>query len=103
MAGHDAYTVERARLLKVFGENLCAERKQRSLSQEGLAEAASLHRNAIGVIERGECAPNLLTLLILANALEVPLEVLTGGVAAPKERRPARHSMEPQSREAAQR
>jgi transcriptional regulator with XRE-family HTH domain len=98
-----AYTVERARLLKVFGENLCAERKQRSLSQEGLAEAASLHRNAIGVIERGECAPNLLTLLILANALEVPLEVLTGGVTAPRERRPARCSKGAHGREAVQR
>ncbi len=97
------YTAERARLLKAFGENLRGLRERRRISQEGLAEAASLHRNAIGVIERGECAPNPLTLLILANALEVPLEVLTGGVAAPRERRPARHSKEPHSREAAQR
>ncbi len=103
MAEHDAYMVERARLLKAFGENLRGRRERRGLAQEGLAEAASLHRNAIGVIERGECAPNLLTLLILANALEVPLDVLTVGVATPRERRPARHSKEPHSREAAQR
>jgi transcriptional regulator with XRE-family HTH domain len=92
MPEHDAYTAERARLLKGFGENLRAERKRRNLAQEGLAEVADLHRNAIGVLERGECAPGLLTLLILADALEVPLEGLTEGVAVPRERRPARCS-----------
>ncbi len=90
MVEQDAYMVERARLLKVFGENLRALRKHRNLAQEGLAEVANLHRNEIGVIERGECAPNLLTLLILADALEVPLEALTEEVAVPRERRPAR-------------
>jgi transcriptional regulator with XRE-family HTH domain len=85
-----AYTAERARLLKVFGENMRAERWRLNLTQEGLAEVASLHRNAIGVMERGECEPGLLTLLVLADALEVPLGGLTEGVPAPMERRPAR-------------
>ncbi len=80
MVERDAYTIERARLLKMFGKKLSALRKQRNLSQEAFAEAASLHRNAIGVLERGECAPGLLTLLILADTLEVPLKELTEGV-----------------------
>ena len=79
MAEQDAYTAERARLLSAFGENLRAERKRRNLAQEGLAEVANLHRNEMGVLERGRCAPNLLTLLILADALEIPLEGLTEG------------------------
>ncbi len=92
MAEQDAYMVERARLLSAFGENLRALRKRRNLAQEALAEVANLHRNEIGVLERGQSAPNLLTLLILADALEIPLERLTEGVPTPIERRPARHA-----------
>ncbi len=85
-----AYTVERARLLGAFGENLRGLRKQRNLAQEGLAEVADLHRNAIGVLERGECAPGLLTLLIVAHALEVEPRALYAHLPVPKERRPRR-------------
>jgi transcriptional regulator with XRE-family HTH domain len=87
---HDDYAVERAWLLFVFGENLRTLRKRRNLAQEGLAEVANLHRNEIGVLERGQGEPGLLTLLILADTLEIPLEGLTEGVPAPRERRPAR-------------
>jgi|HubBroStandDraft_6_1064221.scaffolds.fasta_scaffold136316_3 transcriptional regulator with XRE-family HTH domain len=90
MSDHAAYTVERARLLLGFGENLRTLRKQRSLAQEALAEVASLHRNEIGVLERGQGSPGLLTLLILTDTLEVPLPVLLDGLPAPRERRPAR-------------
>jgi transcriptional regulator with XRE-family HTH domain len=90
MAEHDAYTVERARLLKAFGEQLRGLRKRRNLAQEGLAEIANVHRNEIGVLERGQCEPGLLTLLVLADALEVSLKGLAEGVPVPRERRPAR-------------
>ncbi len=79
-------------LLGVFGENLRGLRERRGLAQEGLAEVASVHRNEIGIVERGECEPGLLVLLILADALEVPLKGLTEGVPVPRERRPARCS-----------
>jgi XRE family transcriptional regulator, regulator of sulfur utilization len=90
MAGRDAYTAERARLLRAFGENLRGLRTRRSLAQEGLAEVASLHRNEIGIVERGKCEPGLLVLLILADALKVSPCVLLDGVPVPTERRPAR-------------
>ena len=88
----NAYAVERVLLLSAFGENLRGLRERRNLAQEGLAEVASVHRNEIGILERGQCEPGLLTLLILADALEVPLKGLTEGVPAPRERRPARCS-----------
>lgn len=86
----DAYTTERARLLHAFGENLRGLRERKNLTQEGLAEATGVHRNEIGILERGQCEPGLLTLLVLADALKIPLGGLTGGVPAPRERRPAR-------------
>ncbi len=84
------YTAERARVLSVFGGQLRGLRKQRSLAQEALAEIASVHRNEIGVLERGQCEPGLLTLLIVAHALEVSPYVLLDGLPAPRERRPRR-------------
>jgi transcriptional regulator with XRE-family HTH domain len=85
-----AYTVERARILNVLGENLRDLRVRRNLAQERLAEIASLHRNEIGVLERGQCEPGVLTLLIVADALEVPPRVLLDGLPVPRERRPRR-------------
>jgi transcriptional regulator with XRE-family HTH domain len=86
------YTAERARVLYALGENVRGLRKHRGLAQERLAEDASLHRNEIGIVERGECEPGLLVLLILADTLEVPLCVLLDGVPVPQERRPRRRT-----------
>jgi transcriptional regulator with XRE-family HTH domain len=88
----DTYRAERERLLQAFGGKLRTARERHGLSQEGFAEVANVHRNEIGVLERGQCEPGLLMLLILAEAVEVPLKALTEGVPAPRERRPARHS-----------
>jgi transcriptional regulator with XRE-family HTH domain len=90
MARHDAYMAERARVLSVFGENVRGLRVRRSLGQEGLAEVASLHRNEIGIVERGECEPGLLVVLILADVLEVAPRTLFDGLPVPQERRPRR-------------
>jgi DNA-binding XRE family transcriptional regulator len=56
MRTQDAYTAERALLLSAFGENLRAERKRLSLAREELAEVANVHRNEIGVLERGSAS-----------------------------------------------
>jgi transcriptional regulator with XRE-family HTH domain len=59
-----------------FGENLERCRKRARLSQEGLAERASLHRTAVGQLERGERVARVDTLVKLAGALDMPPEDL---------------------------
>ncbi len=62
-----------------FGENLARCRKQAGLSQEELAVRASLHRTAVGQLERGERVARTDTLVKLAGALGIePGELLTG-------------------------
>lgn len=89
---NDAYNAERSRLLMAFAEKLRAERKRQNISQETLALSASLHRNEIGYLERGEHEPYILTLLILASALEIPPAALLDGLHIPRERRPRRNA-----------
>jgi transcriptional regulator with XRE-family HTH domain len=81
------YAAERARLLSAFGGQLRGLRKQRNLAQEALAHTASLHRNEIGYLERGEQEPYVSTLLILADALGVSPGALLDGLPVPRERR----------------
>ncbi len=57
--------------LTVFGARLRQLRLKRNLSQERLAELADLHRNYVGMLERGECNISLLSILALARALNV--------------------------------
>lgn len=54
----------------VFGEIVRDLRNRLELSQEELADRSGLHRNAIGLIERGERTPNIETLLAIADGLE---------------------------------
>ena len=59
-------------ITEAFGSLVRLERTSRSLSQEELAEYAELHRNAIGLIERGERSPSLETIYAIAKELGVP-------------------------------
>lgn len=62
-----------------FGNNLARCRKQAKLSQEELAVRASLHRTAVGQLERGERVARVDTLIKLAGSLRVPpCELLVG-------------------------
>lgn len=56
-----------------FGVILRREREAAGLSQEGLAELAGLHRNYVGLLERGQRIPSLLVIEKLCGALNTSL------------------------------
>jgi transcriptional regulator with XRE-family HTH domain len=64
-----------------FGANLRRCRRRTGLSQEGLSFRASVHRVAVGKMERGETLPRTDTLLRLAGGLGVPPQELLEGLA----------------------
>ena len=55
----------------LFGKKLRELRLKRGVSQEKLAEMADLHRNYVGVLERGNQSVSLVSLVKLAHALKV--------------------------------
>lgn len=62
-----------------FGKNLTRQRKRAGLSQDELAQMASLHRTEISLLERGRRIPRIDTLAKLAGALAVsPRDLLDG-------------------------
>ena len=63
-------------ILIKFGERVRDIRKDKGLSQEGLAYKADLHRTYIGMIERAEKNITLLNIEKIANALEVEITTL---------------------------
>lgn len=66
-------------LAERFGANLARYRKRAALSQEELGVRASLHRTAVGQLERGERVARLDSFVKLAASLNVsPLDLLEG-------------------------
>ena len=64
--------------LRLLGERIRELRKERSFSQEKLAELAEIHVNHLRRIELGQANPTYLVLLRICSALDVPLaELLT--------------------------
>lgn len=62
-----------------FGDNLRCCRRRAGISQEETAVRASLHRTAVGQLERGERVARVDTLIKLAGALGIHAgELLTG-------------------------
>jgi transcriptional regulator with XRE-family HTH domain len=59
----------REKALKTFGRALAERRHKSKMTQEQLAQAAGLHPNYIGDLERGERNPTLITLLALSRGL----------------------------------
>jgi transcriptional regulator with XRE-family HTH domain len=63
-----------------FGRNLAHCRKQARLSQEELAVRASLHRTAVGQLERGERVARVDTVVKLAGSLGISAGELFDGM-----------------------
>jgi transcriptional regulator with XRE-family HTH domain len=63
-------------ILKVFGQNVRAIRKDKNMSQEELAFKADLHRTYIGMIERAEKNITILNIEKIANALDININNL---------------------------
>jgi transcriptional regulator with XRE-family HTH domain len=64
---------------RAIGDNIRAERKRQKLTQERLAERAGLDRKTVNRIEQGTYATLIDHLLLLANALDIPLADLVRG------------------------
>jgi transcriptional regulator with XRE-family HTH domain len=60
--------------------NLAYCRRRAKLSQEELSVRASLHRTAVGQLERGERVCRVDTLIKLAGSLEIPPGELLDGM-----------------------
>jgi putative transcriptional regulator len=58
-------------------------RAERGLTQEDLAHQAGVHRNVVGLIERGKYNPTVLVLLAITTRLKVRI----GDLLAEAERR----------------
>lgn len=87
------------RLAAAFGRRLRALRIERGLSQEGLAERASLSLNAVGSFERGQRFPRAASIEALVKALDVEPERFFGGLAGSAQEPPgayqSRHAPSP--------
>ncbi|MDO8296777.1 MAG: helix-turn-helix transcriptional regulator [Caulobacter sp.] len=66
--------------LVALGREIRRCRKALSISQEELAERAGLHRNYIGMLERGERNPRVSTVFHLARVLGVKATELVASV-----------------------
>lgn len=56
-----------------FGHRVKQLRKEKNLTQEQLAHKCGLHKNYIGMVERGERNPSLINIEIIANGLEIEI------------------------------
>ena len=59
------------KVLKAFGNHLRSLRREKGLSQEALTDEAGLSKNLIGMIERGEVNPTLISIEALAKGLGI--------------------------------
>jgi transcriptional regulator with XRE-family HTH domain len=67
-------------LQRHFGTVLRRRREAAGFSQEALAARAGLHRNYVGLLERGERMPSILVAQQLASALDTTMSELLAEV-----------------------
>lgn len=63
-------------ILKTLGKRIATLRKQQGMNQEEFADVSGKMINTISNIERGLSDPKVTTLLSLAQALNVPVDML---------------------------
>ena len=62
--------------LRLFAQRVRMLREEQGISQEKLAERAELHRTYIGMVERLERNPSLVSIHKIANGLGVDVKQL---------------------------
>lgn len=72
-------------LQEQFGIVLRCRREEAGLSQEALAAQANLHRNYVGLLERGQRMPSILVVQQLAVALGTTMSELLAEVEQEQE------------------
>ncbi|MBK8442267.1 MAG: helix-turn-helix transcriptional regulator [Sphingobacteriales bacterium] len=63
-------------ILISFGLKLKSLRQKKCLTQEQFAQLCGLHKNYIGMLERGERNPSLINIDIIAKGLEISISEL---------------------------
>ncbi|MDD2475148.1 MAG: helix-turn-helix transcriptional regulator [Dysgonamonadaceae bacterium] len=63
-------------VLERFGQHLKELRKKENLTQQEFAIRSGLHRNYIGMLERGERNPSLKNLELISMTLKITLSEL---------------------------
>ncbi|MGC1852466.1 MAG: helix-turn-helix domain-containing protein [Solirubrobacterales bacterium] len=71
---------DRVEAAAIFGANVRGARERRHLTQAELARKAGLGKNGLSLIERGVRETSVAILLALARSLEVPPDLLLGGL-----------------------
>ncbi len=61
---------------KKLAENIKLQRVKLDITQSELAKLANLSRDTVSQLERGVCNPTLATVIAIADALNVELNVL---------------------------
>ena len=63
-------------ILNLFGARIKQLRQNLNLTQEQFAQKCGLHKNYIGMIERGERNPSLINIEVIAKGLELTIAKL---------------------------
>jgi transcriptional regulator with XRE-family HTH domain len=63
-------------ILMQFGKRVKELRKQKGYTQQYFADKSGLHKNYIGMVERGERNPSLLNIEVIAKGFEISISDL---------------------------